>query len=108
MRSNRYHYHGNFPDPRYQRMVSMALALFNDVIIQVAMENRLRILDLRTVCNSPVDYANPIEPSSTGGAKIAEAIIRAVTAPCASNHSFHEVSRVVPSKTRAGFTCEEP
>ena len=86
----------------------MALALFNDVIIQVAMENRLSILDLRTVCNSPEDYANPIEPSSIGGAKISEAIIRAVTAPFASNHSFHEVPRVVPSKTRAGFTCEEP
>ena len=57
----------------------MALALFNDVIIQVAMENRLRILDLRTVCNSPEDYANPIEPSSNGGVKIAEAIIRVVT-----------------------------
>lgn len=72
-------YHGNFPDPRYQRMVSMALSLFNDVIIRVALKNRLRLVDLRTVCNSPVDYANPIEPSSTGGAKIAESIIRAVT-----------------------------
>lgn len=72
-------YHGNFPDPRYQRMVSVALTLFNDVIIRVAMENRLPVIDLRTVCNYPEDYANPIEPSSTGGAKIAESIIRAVT-----------------------------
>ena len=86
----------------------MALALFNDVIIQVVMENRLRILDLRTVCNSPENYANPIEPSSTGGAKIAESIIQAVTAPFASDHPFHEVPRVVPTKTRAGHTSEEP
>ena len=107
MRSNRYHYHGNFPDPRYQRMVSMALALFNDVIIQVDMESRLTVPDLRSVCNSPENCANPIEPSSTP-AKIAEWIIQAVTAPFSSNHSFHEVPRVVPSKTRAGFTCEEP
>ena len=101
-------YHGNFPDPGYQRMVSMALTFFNDVIIRVAMENRLRVLDLRTVCSSPEDYANPIEPSSIGGAKIAEAIIRAVTAPFASDDPFHEVPRVVPTKTRAGHTSEEP
>ena len=101
-------YHSNFPDLRYQRMVSMALSFFNDVIIRVAMENRLRILDLRTVCNSPEDYANPIEPSSTGGAKIAEAIIRAVTAPFTSGHLFHEVPRAVPTSTRSGHTSEEP
>lgn len=70
-------YDGNFPDPRYQRMVRMALTHFNDVIIRVAMGHGLRIIDLRTVCKSPEDYANPIEPSSIGGAKIAEAIILA-------------------------------
>lgn len=71
-------YDGNFPDPRYQLMVSMALALFNDVIIRVTMEHGLRIIDLRTVCTLPADYANPIEPSSNGGAKIANAIFRMV------------------------------
>lgn len=72
-------YDGNFPDARYQRMVTMALTHFNDVIIRVAMEHGLRIIDLRTVCNAPEDYANPIEPSSIGGARIAEAILRAIT-----------------------------
>lgn len=72
-------YDGNFPDPRYQQMVSMALALFNDAILRVAMEHGLRIIDLRAVCSSPEDYANPIEPSSIGGEKIAASIIRAVT-----------------------------
>ena len=72
------------------------------------MENHLTVLDLRTVCNSPEDYANPIEPSSTGGAKIAEAIIQAVTAPFMSGHLFHEVPRVVPTNTRSGHTSEKP
>jgi hypothetical protein len=74
-------YHGNFPDPSHQRRVIVALALFNDVIIRVATENRLKVLDLRFVCTGPEDYANPIEPSASGGAKIAQAIVRAVTEP---------------------------
>jgi len=74
-------YHGNFPDPDYQRRVIVALALFNDVIIRVATENRLKVIDLRLVCSEPQDYANPIEPSASGGAKIAQAIVMAVTEP---------------------------
>lgn len=71
-------YHGNFPEPSYQRRVVVALTLFNDVIIRTAVENRLRVIDLRLVCTSPEDYANPIEPSASGGAKIARAIVRTV------------------------------
>jgi hypothetical protein len=37
------------------------------------------------VCNEPDDYANPIEPSSHGGAKIARAITRAVQLPGATD-----------------------
>ena len=33
----------------------------------------------RIICTEPRDYANPIEPSGTGGEKIAQAIVRAVT-----------------------------
>ncbi|HYD97171.1 MAG TPA: SGNH/GDSL hydrolase family protein [Noviherbaspirillum sp.] len=73
-------YHGNFADRQYQRQVATALAAFNDVILQASIENRLTVLDLRRICNRPEDYANPIEPSSIGGAKIADAIIHAVTA----------------------------
>jgi hypothetical protein len=36
------------------------------------------MIDLRFVCSSPADYANPIEPSSIGGAKIARAIVNLV------------------------------
>jgi len=32
-------------------------------------------VDLRLVCTEPSDYANPIEPSGSGGAKIARAIV---------------------------------
>jgi hypothetical protein len=37
-------------------------------------------IELRHVCTEPADYANPIEPSVRGGAKIARAIARAVGA----------------------------
>jgi hypothetical protein len=33
------------------------------------------------VCDTPDDDANPLEPSVSGGAKIAQAIVRAVTEP---------------------------
>lgn len=71
-------YNGCFPEPDFQRVVSTALMVFNDVILRVGFEFRLPIIDLRFVCSSPSDYANPIEPSSTSGAKIARAIMNLV------------------------------
>jgi hypothetical protein len=71
-------YNGNFPDPVYQRQVKTALTAFNDIILHISLEHRLTVIDLRQICARPEDYANPIEPSSIGGAKIAEAIIDAV------------------------------
>jgi len=68
-------YNGCFPDADYQRMASTALMVFNDAILRVGIEYRLSIIDLRFVCSSPDDYANPIEPSSVGGAKIARSIV---------------------------------
>lgn len=72
-------YNGCFPDRSYQRVASLALAIFNDVILRVAIENCLSVIDLRLICTAPVDYANPIEPSSIGGEKIAKAIVSLVT-----------------------------
>jgi hypothetical protein len=63
------------PDPAVARV---GLTAFNDVILRVAFENRLPVIDLRLVCSEPADYANPIEPSSRGGEKIARAIVRAL------------------------------
>jgi hypothetical protein len=71
-------YNGCFPDHAYQRLASLGLALFNDVIISVAIERSLPIIDLRIICVDSQDYANPIEPSSTGGEKIARAIVATV------------------------------
>jgi lysophospholipase L1-like esterase len=66
-------YNGNFPDRDFQRIASTALSSFNDAILRVGFERRL-------ICDDPADYANPIEPSSVGGAKIARAIASAVGA----------------------------
>ena len=72
-------YHGNLEDEAFRRRAIVALTLFNDAIMRTAVENELAVLDLRLICNEPRDFANPIEPSSIGGAKIARAIVRAVT-----------------------------
>lgn len=74
-------YNGRFPDAAYQRRAAIALATFNDAIIRIATEKQLKVLELRQICDQPEDYANPIEPSSIGGEKIAKAIVRSVTEP---------------------------
>lgn len=72
-------YNGCFDDPSFQRVASAALTVFNDAIIRVAIEHCLTVIDLRSVCNQAEDYANPIEPSSVGGAKIARVIVGLVS-----------------------------
>ncbi|HVF57542.1 MAG TPA: SGNH/GDSL hydrolase family protein [Pyrinomonadaceae bacterium] len=69
-------YDPNFPDPLLQRIAGTALTVFNDVIIREAFEAGVPIIDLRLVCSEAEDYANEIEPSVAGGAKIAGAILR--------------------------------
>ncbi len=54
------------------------MALFNDVIFQEADRRGLATIDLRNVCTEAAHYANTIEPGDAGGARIAEAIDRAV------------------------------
>jgi len=67
-------YHGNFPDADYRERAIVALTALNDVIVRTACAHGLDVIDLRAVCDLPQDYANPIEPSSIGGAKIARAV----------------------------------
>lgn len=86
-------YNGWFDDPGFQRIASTALMVFNDVILRVAIESRLSVIDLRFVCSSREDYANPIEPSSVGGAKIARAIVNLVVA----GHAENTAARIVTS-----------
>jgi hypothetical protein len=71
-------YNGNLPEDQ-ARSARIALTMFNDAILRVAFEWRLPVIDLRLVCRDPSDYANPIEPSGSGGAKIARAIANTLT-----------------------------
>ena len=57
-----------------QRIIRTALAVFNDVITRAAFTSGFSVIDLRLVCDDDGDYANPIEPSVQGGAKIARAV----------------------------------
>jgi hypothetical protein len=68
-------YEPRFPAGALQLEAVTALCLFNDALIRAALHHRLPVLELRDVCTADADFANPIEPSSTGGAKIVEAII---------------------------------
>jgi hypothetical protein len=58
-----------------------ALAGFNEVILYEAFALGLPVIDLRLVCNQPSDYSHvsSIEPSMTGGAKIARLIAEITT-----------------------------
>jgi hypothetical protein len=71
-------YNGNFPEAATRRLAATAMAIFDDRILRIALEHGLPVIELRAVCARPEDYANPIEPSSTGGEKIARAIARLV------------------------------
>lgn len=52
------------------------LSAFNDVILSEALARGFTILDLHRLFTHPADYANPIEPSAIGGAKIADVVAR--------------------------------
>jgi hypothetical protein len=62
------------PSSPDQHIVRTALAVFNDVITRAAFSRGAGLIDLRLICDSDEDYANPIEPSVRGGEKIAAAI----------------------------------
>ena len=56
------------------------LCLFNDVITRHAFRAGATLIDLRLTCREKSDYSglSPIEPSASGGGKIARAIVNAV------------------------------
>jgi hypothetical protein len=72
-------YEGAFPDPRFTRLATTALALLNDCITREASSRGLPLVDLRVICDRVEDFANPIEPSGPGGRKIASAIVALAT-----------------------------
>jgi hypothetical protein len=67
-------YNGNL-DPLVAMAARAAVSAYNDRVYQVANEFGLPVLELRSICSEPSDYANPIEPSGHGGAMIAAAIL---------------------------------
>jgi len=71
--------------PGLTQELRSALSFFNDVIIQSGVAKGIPVLDLRAVCTDDADYSilSPIEPSTAGGDKIAEQIVRLV-----QGHSF--------------------
>jgi lysophospholipase L1-like esterase len=82
-------YYPRFTDPLTQRLAMTALSVFNDVIVREAVAAGVPLLDLRLVCDEDSDYANPIEPSASGGAKIAAAILRLI-----KQHRFEGTTEV--------------
>ena len=69
-------YNPNFTgtEASFQEPAEGALSAFNDVIQSEALAQGFDVLDLRRIFTDPADYANPIEPSAMGGAKIAAAV----------------------------------
>jgi|ERR1035437_3745278 lysophospholipase L1-like esterase len=71
-------YYPRFEQAFMQKLAVAALASFNDVIVRHAFLRGLPLIDLRYVCDENADYANHIEPSESGGAKIARTILQIV------------------------------
>jgi len=70
-------YNGNLHSAE-ARLARIVLRVLNDVILRVAFEHRLDVIDLRLICADAADYANEIEPSARGGGKIAASIARSL------------------------------
>ena len=89
-------YEPRFPEPLRRRLAATAL---NDAITREAFARKVDCIDLRLICDDDRDFANPIEPSIHGGAKIARAILRGDPAAptegrprvlvCARRHCAH-------------------
>ncbi|UJR10221.1 hypothetical protein I4U23_014434 [Adineta vaga] len=76
-------YKPNFDNPKQKLMCEPALSALNDVIITEATKLGIAVIDLKTIFNDPIDYANAIEPATQGGLKIVENIIYVM-----DNHQF--------------------
>ena len=62
--------------PGLSERALIALAIFNEVILEELSVRNVPIIDLRVICNESVDYSeiSPIEPSRNGGEKIAKSL----------------------------------
>jgi len=72
-------YEARYDDPTTRKIAGAGLTIFNDVIMREAFARGVPVIDLRLIFDDDSDYANDIEPSVKGGAKIAKAIVTLVT-----------------------------
>ena len=72
-------YEARYSDPDTHRIAATGLSVFNDVITREVFARGLPLIDLRLVVTADEDYANDVEPSVKGGAKIAKVIATLVT-----------------------------
>jgi lysophospholipase L1-like esterase len=78
-----FHAHGF--DAGYQQAAEGAISIINDVIQQEARCRSFDVLELRALFHDQADYANPIEPSAIGGAKLAKCMsewVRGIRGDC--------------------------
>jgi len=73
-----------------QEVTNTCVAVLSDSILRVATRFRLPVIDWRRVMTKVEDFANPIEPSSIGGLKMADLIVSVVR-----NHPFHLQTTIV-------------
>ena len=78
---------------KMQKTTVTALPIFNDIITRQAVMAGLPIMDLRLIFNNDKDYANPIEPSTDGGIKMASIIKKII-----NDHGFHKKNTVLYRK----------
>jgi hypothetical protein len=72
-------YEARYQDPAARQISAAGLTVFNDVIMREAFARGVPVIDLRLIFDEDSDYANDIEPSVKGGAKIAKVIATLVT-----------------------------
>ncbi len=72
-------YEAHYSDPTTRAIAATGLSVFNDTILREAFARALPVIDFRLIVNEDADYANDIEPSVAGGAKIARAIATLLT-----------------------------
>jgi lysophospholipase L1-like esterase len=92
---------GHGLDATYQQAAEAAVSLFDDVIQLEAHRRSFKVLELRTLFTDPADYANPIEPSALGGAKLAQAMSAWVKQGLAA-----EIDRTHPEPKKGSTSAE--
>ncbi len=78
--------------PDLERIALTALSMFNEIILREAFNAKLPVIDLRLVCNESTDYSeiSSIEPSASGGEKIAQTIVKLI-----ERHDFTKDQSVI-------------